>query len=212
MKYEEQLQDQRWKLKREEIIKRDKERCTKCNLERLKIRGIRRFPGILNYAEFSEFGRYSVDFKNNRISYLFYPGLTVFGDSERVVLGDISSAKIEDIKFAEQLLDGEYRLICFTDDITDKDLRPDLHVHHKYYVKGKKAWEYDNTALVTLCTDCHQEEHSKNVIKVFSEMNDELYEADTCGKCFGSGYLKQYDYYCDGICFECQGEGVILHG
>lgn len=30
-----------------------------------------------------------------------------------------------------------------------------LNVHHKYYIKGHKAWEYDNDALITLCTECH---------------------------------------------------------
>jgi len=31
-----------------------------------------------------------------------------------------------------------------------------LNVHHKYYLKGKKAWEYPFEALVTLCEFCHE--------------------------------------------------------
>jgi hypothetical protein len=31
-----------------------------------------------------------------------------------------------------------------------------LNVHHKYYVSGKKPWEYDNVSLITLCEDCHE--------------------------------------------------------
>lgn len=34
-----------------------------------------------------------------------------------------------------------------------------LAVHHKWYTRDKKPWEYDLDALVTVCEDCHQEEY-----------------------------------------------------
>jgi len=34
-----------------------------------------------------------------------------------------------------------------------------VHAHHLYYEKDKKAWEYPYSALVTLCDECHKEEH-----------------------------------------------------
>lgn len=34
-----------------------------------------------------------------------------------------------------------------------------LHVHHKKYVKGRKAWEYSLSELEVLCEDCHGLEH-----------------------------------------------------
>ncbi len=34
-----------------------------------------------------------------------------------------------------------------------------LHVHHKYYTEGAKAWQYPLKALVTLCAPCHKAEH-----------------------------------------------------
>jgi len=34
-----------------------------------------------------------------------------------------------------------------------------LHVHHAYYEKGKKVWDYDNSLLTTLCDKCHEEMH-----------------------------------------------------
>lgn len=34
-----------------------------------------------------------------------------------------------------------------------------LHVHHRRYVKGRKAWEYETDELNVLCEDCHQSEH-----------------------------------------------------
>ncbi len=35
------------------------------------------------------------------------------------------------------------------------DEKAPLHVHHKYYTRGSSPWEYDNSALVTLCEPCH---------------------------------------------------------
>ena len=35
-----------------------------------------------------------------------------------------------------------------------------LHIHHKYYLPNKKAWEYPDTALITLCEYCHEIEQS----------------------------------------------------
>ncbi len=34
-----------------------------------------------------------------------------------------------------------------------------LQVHHKFYDKGKKPWEYDYDACVTVCKKCHAVEH-----------------------------------------------------
>lgn len=141
---------------------------------------------------------------------MFYPGLTLFARSEVDVYCDISKTDAKDIKFAEQTKDGKMRLICFADDFTDKDIKPDLNIHHKYYIVGKKAWEYNDEALISLCVDCHQEEHLNCEIGVYSENGDFLSKTTVCSKCYGSGHLKEYNYYCDGVCFECQGEGVTI--
>lgn len=34
-----------------------------------------------------------------------------------------------------------------------------LHVHHKRYVKGRMAWEYEKEELSVLCEPCHEQEH-----------------------------------------------------
>jgi len=40
-----------------------------------------------------------------------------------------------------------------------------LNVHHAYYEKGKKPWDYPDDMLVTLCEDCHKNLHDlKNTI------------------------------------------------
>jgi 5-methylcytosine-specific restriction endonuclease McrA len=40
-----------------------------------------------------------------------------------------------------------------------------LQVHHRYYIDGRKAWEYPLNALVTLCDKCHWFEHEKHGIR-----------------------------------------------
>lgn len=32
-----------------------------------------------------------------------------------------------------------------------------LHVHHKRYVKGRMAWEYEREELAALCEECHEQ-------------------------------------------------------
>lgn len=36
-----------------------------------------------------------------------------------------------------------------------------LHIHHTYYEKDKKPWEYPDEALRVLCEDCHEEAESR---------------------------------------------------
>lgn len=44
-----------------------------------------------------------------------------------------------------------------------------LHVHHKGYVKGRMAWEYEDQELLVVCDECHAEEH-----RLFGEISDVL--------------------------------------
>lgn len=88
---------------------------------------------------------------------------------------------------------------------------PSLHIHHQYYVQGKKPWEYDDAALVTLCADCHQKRHATSSIPLYNNaMRIVKSSMPLCGRCAGSGYLPEYHYYMGGICFRCWGEGVIV--
>lgn len=36
-----------------------------------------------------------------------------------------------------------------------------LNVHHAYYIKGNKPWEYPGESLRCLCETCHKERHAK---------------------------------------------------
>lgn len=55
-----------------------------------------------------------------------------------------------------------------------------LHVHHKQYIKGRMAWDYESDNFEALCEDCHKEAHDRKelltrVIAQFpSSMHDVL--------------------------------------
>lgn len=87
-----------------------------------------------------------------------------------------------------------------------------LNIHHKYYILGRKPWEYDNDALITLCPHCHQKRHLQTKIPLFELNNHQLRQIkdnlQICDRCGGAGYLPQYHYYLGGICFKCHGEGI----
>lgn len=50
---------------------------------------------------------------------------------------------------------------CSSCACTDKT----LHVHHKQYIKGRAAWDYDMSNFEALCETCHADAHnSKEII------------------------------------------------
>ncbi len=60
-----------------------------------------------------------------------------------------------------------------------QDKEEELHVHHKYYEKGKRIWEYNEDAFITLCKSCHEEETScmKEVIPEFMNLMKKLFNS-----------------------------------
>ena len=40
-----------------------------------------------------------------------------------------------------------------------RDKQTTLNVHHSFYEKGRKIWDYEASYLVTLCEDCHGKFH-----------------------------------------------------
>jgi len=48
------------------------------------------------------------------------------------------------------------------------DKETTLHVHHKKYIKGRMAWDYEDDFLETLCDPCHKRQHASR------ELLDEL--------------------------------------
>jgi DNA-directed RNA polymerase subunit RPC12/RpoP len=41
--------------------------------------------------------------------------------------------------------------------------RIELHVHHTYYKRNLKAWEYPDECYQTLCAICHKKVHNKYI-------------------------------------------------
>jgi hypothetical protein len=138
MNYNEQLDSQEWKSKREEIILRDNSRCTECNIERNQILGLSSKFGIKDYEDLKA-ERFSVGkndkktqgifiIKNNFLSLYYY-----VGKSEQ-------TPDISELKYASQWIERKNpfdlkktRYICFDKDTQIKEMY-DLNVHHKYYI------------------------------------------------------------------------------
>lgn len=85
-----------------------------------------------------------------------------------------------------------------------------LNIHHKFYTRGRKPWEYPNDALITLCEDCHKKRHETTPVSLFDAQHNHVKNLCSCKKCGGSGYLSQYWYRDNGVCYDCRGEGINL--
>lgn len=67
--------------------------------------------------------------------------------------------KFKDPRWQKKRLD-----ILSRDDFTCRmcyDGSSTLHAHHLYYVSGRDPWEYPDHSIITLCEECHKEEHSR---------------------------------------------------
>ena len=81
-----------------------------------------------------------------------------------------------------------------------------LHIHHKYYIKNFKAWEYDLDALITLCFDCHENLHKNEIINVYNSSLQLTGNYNYCKRCHGAGRFPEFSHIQSGICFRCNGE------
>jgi len=81
------------------------------------------------------------------------------------------------------------------------------HVHHTYYILNKLPWDYPEDALMLVCHMCHRNIHLNENIKVYlDEQKREFLSLIPCDRCGGTGYLPQYNYWQNGVCFQCNGE------
>ena len=85
-----------------------------------------------------------------------------------------------------------------------------LNIHHTYYTRECKPWEYENDSLVTLCEDCHKKRHENTRIPLYDQEKRHISNLIPCDRCGGSGYLPQYNHIEHGICFKCNGEGTVI--
>ena len=131
----------------------------------------------------------------------------IYVNIEYELIGAIGLQKLEDnlinITFGNKLLTLRFHPVSFP--------LKGLNIHHTYYIKGNKPWEYDNDALVTLCEDCHKKRHEDTAVPLLNDDKEPIANLATCPRCGGSGYLPQYSHIEHGICFKCNGEGVVLN-
>jgi hypothetical protein len=81
-----------------------------------------------------------------------------------------------------------------------------LHVHHKFYIYDNLPWQYDLDALITVCHKCHGEIHFTQKIPVYTNAAlDKEIDLIVCSRCKGTGFLNEFHYHQDGICFNCNG-------
>lgn len=81
------------------------------------------------------------------------------------------------------------------------DANNTLNVHHKQYIKGRKAWEYQVGELECLCETCHKKKHTTKdaMEKVFSHKfcgvipSDELALAMVCGMLLATSSVAKND-------------------
>lgn len=84
-----------------------------------------------------------------------------------------------------------------------------MHVHHTYYQEGLDPWEYPKESLQTLCWDCHEKLHENTDIPHLDINGKEIGKFKICQRCYGAGFLPEYTYHKNGICFACNGEQFI---
>jgi len=76
-----------------------------------------------------------------------------------------------------------------------------LDVHHCRYIDGRLPWDYTDSALVTLCRQCHQSVHFLGKIKVLNRQGYRIKQLPKCDRCAGKGYFGIFDHFKHGICF-----------
>ena len=85
-----------------------------------------------------------------------------------------------------------------------------LHVHHRQYYLGLLPWEYEDDDLITLCESCHRKIHDEGVILKKDENGKEIaIRLTPCPRCNGTGYLPEFNYVENGICFKCRGARFV---
>jgi len=81
------------------------------------------------------------------------------------------------------------------------DKKSTLHVHHRWYLRGREPWEYPLEALLTLCETCHEEEtiltadatsDLPQIVKQAGALGGEMH--DLCGAFVTQTMLNEVDW------------------
>ena len=67
------------------------------------------------------------------------------------------------------------------------DKETTLHVHHLHYVPNRDYWDYEDWELITLCEDCHKNEHDiegiLDYVKSLKQCGITLFEIECLLEC-----------------------------
>ncbi|SFH39327.1 hypothetical protein [Pontibacter chinhatensis] len=234
MDYPEQLNQPEWKEKRLSILRRDGHRCQICfnrsliDRYRISLHGASPISNNLIYIIFDKevSGTYRCRTDHEK-SFLFELLQISQGNSivaltsgtrdfcqliATVVLPkklDYSSISGSPDEIAlKQEIQEDYLKYISKDKLTA--LRwldtKSLHIHHRYYQIGKMAWEYPDSALTTLCWECHEKLHADTEIDVLDDSGEIIGKRQVCTRCHGAGRFPEYSHVEGGACFRCGGE------
>jgi 5-methylcytosine-specific restriction endonuclease McrA len=80
-----------------------------------------------------------------------------------------------------------------------------LIVHHRIYVKGRKAWQYHESLLEVLCENCHEDEHRCTYCGIpFDHKDSECSGADfLCIVCGQEIDQETKELFGNGLCDAC---------
>lgn len=172
-------------------------------------------PAINNTSSVeAEFKGYSLS--NVTITLDAYDTIRTFDETEDI-LDLIQSKTITDIRYDDLLSCVEWKFMRLKVMIRDKftcsfcnNVNINNHAHHTYYIKNRLPWEIDESALQTLCKDCHCSVHNNKEIPIMKLSKDgSLIIVDQvgydCKRCNGSGYISHYSHVEGGRCFACDG-------
>lgn len=108
----------------------------------------------------------------------------------------------------DMLGDGSWMIECVNAPIVGIKVESPifLHVHHKYYVLENLPWSYPPDAFITLCHLCHSKIHQSEKIVVYADNSlSDVIKLVPCSRCNGTGFIEEFQYHYEGICFKCDG-------
>lgn len=227
--YSDLLSTNEWLQKREQIKRRDENRCCLCNrypsdevffdsVTNLKVGYSWNFDLPLDPLRIEEHERKKLEY-NSLPSDTRYK-LELFYDLIKENFKNINELYnlIKDPVASQIKLLNDLKAFQLYTQIDEGDLPKlekskfvvELHVHHHYYVKGRLPWEYPDLALITLCHECHWDLHQKHRIPIYKdELMNERIQLTTCSRCNGAGVFPEYNHVQNGVCFECNGAMYI---
>jgi hypothetical protein len=191
--YQELLSTQEWKLKKNEIQKRDSYVCQNCKKRKTERFEIESLLSILKTNNLEQTWKIVGKFRTK---------------TERIEPGNYwhlseSSFKKFNAYTGEKYIKTPDGWILIQ---SKKEYK--LNVHHKIYILNILPWENLNKDFETYCNWCHLEIHLADEIECYRIINKKLIPAKMtpCLRCHGKGKLTEYEHIENGICFRCFGK------